>query len=110
MQNYKPGDVIIVDGNAEYVCVKKIENGYILTKDETPVAGKEYYTKSLDANKQPKYSKVVNLPEDSIPKDLEYYEYKENIERLYWEEFGDPDGLTELAGTVKTIGDAVSTI
>ena len=81
---YQPGDVIIVDKDDEYVCVKDIKSGYILTEDETPVLGATYYIKTLDDSGKETYS-VVEVSDDTNPKTSGYYVYKTDIEYLRWE-------------------------
>lgn len=109
ISQYQPGDVIIVDKDDEYVCVKDIKNGYILTEDETPVLGATYYIKTLDDSGKETYS-VVEVSDDTNPKTSGYYVYKTDIEYLRWEGFGDPDGLVELEKRVKANEEAIAEI
>ena len=101
-ENYDIGDVVLVDSKDEYLCVEKsvVTTTYKLTEDDSIVEGKEYFTKVADKNE---YVKVTDFGEVTIPSLAGYYEVDQvttNVEK-YWEQFGDPDGVEILKGTVE---------
>ena len=94
-ENYDIGDVVLVDGKDEYLCVEHTYDKYILSEDVEAIAGKQYYT--VDENG--KYWSVGEVITES-PAASGYYEI-EKVTEKYWEQFGDPDGIEILKGTVE---------
>jgi hypothetical protein len=100
---YQPGDVVLVNGKAEYVCVKDHKDTYVVTSDEVVLEGKKFYTKDAEG----KYIEVdAEDLVDANPAAEGYYEIK-NVEYLRWEAFGDPAGVEELTNTVEKLTDTV---
>ena len=94
-ENYDVGDVVLVDGKDEYLCVEHTYDKYILSEDVEAIAGKQYYT--VDENG--KYWSAGEVITES-PAASGYYEI-EKVTEKYWEQFGDPDGVEVLKGAVE---------
>lgn len=101
-ENYDIGDVVLVDTKDEYLCVEKnvVTTTYKPTEDDSIIEGKEYFTKVADKNE---YVKITDFGEVTVPSLAGYYEVDQVITKVekYWEQFGDPDGVEALKGTVE---------
>lgn len=93
-EDYDIGDVVLVDAKDEYLCVEKTRSEYVASEDVEAIADKTYYIKDAEGV----YVKIEEVITES-PAASGYYEIKTITEKV-WEQFGDPEGITELKGDV----------
>lgn len=102
-EDYDVGDVVLVDGKKEYLCVEKEVSKMVfaLTVDQTVNPGERYYEK-VDGKEE--YVEVTQFPDDCNPS-LEGYYIFDGVEPglvKVWEQFGDPEGIAQLKETTST--------
>ena len=95
--NYDIGDVVLVNGKDEYLCVEKTTTTYKLTEDISIVEGKKYFIKTKDKEE---YTEVNDFGDVTVPSAADYYEINSVTKTKVWEQFGDPDGIELLRSDV----------